>query len=170
MIYMKAPICEVCLKNDILCEGCSKKIEEGKISQESVDIARFLHSLVDQYPYLEDVEIKEVYPGNEVMVVITAEGDVGKVVGKQGEVVKLLAKEFHKPIRVVEANDKPKKFAKNLLPNVDLKGVNKVFSVDGEYLKAVVSEDDENKVLLGKEEFSELVEKISGQKVELSFS
>lgn len=167
---MKVPICDVCLKNDILCEGCSQKIENGEISQSSVDIARFLYSLVDKYSYLEDIEIKEVFPGKEVMVVITAGGDVGKVVGKHGEVVKLLAQEFHKPIRVVEADDDPKKFARNLLPNVELKGVNKVFSVDGEFLKAVVSKGDNNKILLTKEEFANLVKKITGKRVELSFS
>lgn len=167
---MKASICEVCLKNDMLCEGCSKKLENGEISEEAVEISRYLYSLKDEYPYIKDARIESIYSGEKVIVIVAAEEDVGKVVGKGGEIVKLLAKKWERAIRVVEMSEDVKKFSRNLLPDVKIYGVNRVFSPDEDYYKVVVSEDDKNRIMLKEDEFTELVEEITGEKAKLSFS
>ncbi len=167
---MKAAVCEVCLKNDMLCEGCSKKLEEGEITEEAVDISRYLYSLVDEYPYLEDVEIGEIYTGDEVTVIVASRDDVGKVVGKGGEIVKKLADEVDGAIRVVEMSKDVKKFSKNLLPDVKVYGVNKVFSPDEDYYKVIVNPDDSRRIMLKEKEFTELVKKVTGDRAKISFN
>lgn len=167
---MKASICEVCLKNDMLCEGCSNKLENGEISEEAVEISRYLYSLIEEYPYLKDAEIEKIYSSENVIVIVAAKEDVGKVVGKGGEIVKLLAKKWERAIRVVEMSEDVKKFSKNLLPDVNIYGVNRVFSPDEDYYKVVVSEDDRNRVMLTEDEFTELVEEITRERARLSFT
>ncbi|MFP4116041.1 MAG: KH domain-containing protein [Candidatus Aenigmatarchaeota archaeon] len=166
---MKAAICEVCLKNDMLCEGCSKKLEEGEISERAVEISKYLYSLTDDYPYLEDVEISEIYIGEDVIIIVASEDDVGRVVGKGGEVVKELASEFKRAIRVVESSEDVKKFARNLLPDVKVYGVNKVFSPEEDYYRIVVDSEDKNRIMLKEEELSEVMERITGEKARISF-
>lgn len=167
---MKMSICDVCLKNDMLCEGCSKKLDEGEISEEAVKISRLLYSLRSKYPYLEDAEVRRVFSAEELVVIIAAEGDVGKIVGKGGEVVKLIAGELDNPVRVVEYNSDIKKFIRSLLPNVKVYGINEVFSPEGKYYRVVVSKDQKNRLVLSEEEISSLVEDVSGEKIKLSFS
>lgn len=167
---MKSVICDVCLKNDVLCDDCSKKLEEGKISEEAVEISRYLYSLKDEYPYLEDVEVREIYVGENVIIIVVPEEDVGKVVGRGGEVVKLLAKEWNRAIRVVEMDEDVKKFSKKLLPDVRIYGINKVFSPEEDYFKVIVDEEDRNKIMIEEEEFTDLVEELTGDKAKISYT
>lgn len=166
---MKAAVCEVCLKNDMLCDGCSKKLENGEISEKAVELSRYLYSLADEYSYLEDIEINEIYVGEDVIVIVAPEEDVGKVVGKGGEIVKKLAGEVDRAIRVVEMDGDVKEFSKNILPDVKVYGVNKVFSPDEDYYKVLVDSDDTSRIMLKDEEFSEVVEKVTGERAEISF-
>ncbi len=166
---MEAAICEVCLKNDMLCEGCSKKLEEGEISQKAVDLSRYLYSLTKEHSYLKDIEVNEIYVGEEVIVIVAPEEDVGKVVGKGGEIVKKLASEVDRAIRVVEMSEEVKQFSKNLLPDVKVYGVNKVFSPKEDYYKVVVDSDDTSRIMLKDEEFTEVVKKVTGESAKLSF-
>lgn len=167
---MKAPICEDCLESEELCDDCSRKLEEGEISEEVVEMSRYLYSLADDYPYLEDAEINKIYLGEKIIVIVAREQDVGKIVGRGGEIVKLLAKKWDRAIRVVEMDEDVKKFAKTLLPDVKVYGVNKVFSPEKNYYRVVVSEKDENRIILGEDEFAEVVEEVTGEKAKLSFS
>ncbi len=166
---MKAGICEVCLKNDMLCEGCSKKLENGDISEKAVELFRYIYSLSEDYPYLEDVEINEIYVGEDVIVIVVEKEDVGKVVGKGGEIVKKLAGKVERAIRVVEMAEGVKKFSQNLLPDVKVYGVNKVFSPKEDYYKVVVSSDDVRRIMLKEDEFSEVLKRITGESAKLSF-
>ncbi len=166
---METGICEVCLKNDMLCEGCSKKLENGEISEKAVEISRYLYSLAEEYSYLEDIEVNEIYVGEEVIVIVVKKEDVGKVVGKGGEIVKKLAGRVERAIRVVEMAKDVKKFSQNLLPDVKVYGVNRVFSPDEDYYKIIVSSDDSRRIMLKEDEFSEVVERVTGERVKLSF-
>jgi len=144
-------------------------LEEGEISEEAVELSRYLYSLVDEYPYLEDIEISEIYVGEDVIVIVASEDDVGKVVGKGGEIVKKLASEVDGAIRVVEVSDNLKKFSKNLLPDVKIYGINRVFSPGEDYYKVVVDSDDSSRIMLKEDEFAEVVERVTGEKAKLSF-
>jgi len=166
---MKAAICEVCLDNDMLCEGCSKKLEEGEISERAVEISRYLYSLTDDYDYLDDVEVNEIYVGEDVIIIVASEDDVGKVVGKGGEVVKDLASEFQRAIRVVEKDGDIEKFARNLLPDVKVYSVNRVFSPDEDYYRVIVDPEDKKRIMLKEKEFSDIMERIVGVKAKIAF-
>lgn len=167
---MKASICEDCLKSDELCDDCSQRLESGDISEEAVEISRYLYSLTEDYPYLQNAEVNKIYVGDKIIVIVTSKEDVGKVVGKGGEIVKLLAEKWERAIRVVELSKDVKKFVKNLLPDVKVYGVNKVFSPEEDYYRVVVSEEDKNRIILKEDEFTELVEEVTGEKARLSFT
>lgn len=166
---MKAPICEACLENDMLCEGCRKKLEKGEIDESTVDISKFIYSLKEEHPHLEDVDINKIYSCDEVIVIVTPAEDVGKVVGRGGEVVKKLASEWDRSIRVVEHSDDPREFARNLLPNVKIYSINQVFTPEGEYFKATVQENEKNRVILSETKFSHIVQDVTGELMELEF-
>lgn len=166
---MKAPICNVCLKSDVLCSSCEEKYDNGEISDLEIKISRILQDLSNEYGSLRDSEIKHAYDTENVVVIVTAEGDGAKVVGRQGEIVKKLAGELDKSIRVVEKSQEDKAVIKGLLSPAEIESINTVFSPDGEYKKIVVDSDYEGKINLSNEEFEQLIESITGEEYELSF-
>ncbi len=167
---MKVPICEECLENEgELCEECKEKQEEGEFSEIALEVSRFLYSLSGQIPTLQDVELKKIEKATDAIIVVTAKGDGPRVVGKNGEVVKQLAEEFEKSIRVVEDSGEPEEVIRNLLEPVEVASINTVYKPEGKEKKVVVSEEDERRVPISEEEFKDIVEDLTGETFSLSF-
>lgn len=167
---MKVPICEDCLETeDVLCDDCKQKLEEGEISEIAVELSRFLYSLTDEIPTLKDVELKKISEVSDAIVVITAKGDGPRVVGKNGEVVKKLADEFNSSIRVVEDSGDADEVIRNLLEPVEVQSINTVYKPEGTEKKVVVSKKDERRVPISTDEFKEIVKDLTGKVYSLSF-
>lgn len=166
---MKAPICNVCLKSDVLCSNCEGKLEDGEITELEIEVSRILKELSNEYGSLRDSTIKHVYDTENVVVIVTAEGDGAKVVGRSGDIVKELAERIDKSIRVVEHAENDRDVIKGLLSPAEIESINTVFSPEGQHKKIVVSEQFEGKINLSNEEFEEIIRNITGEDYELSF-
>jgi Transcription elongation factor len=166
---MKAPICNVCLKSDVLCSNCEEKLENGEITELEVKISRILKDLSNKYGSLRDSEIKHVYDTENVLVIVTAEGDGAKVVGRGGEIVKEIADRADKSIRVVEKAEKDEDVIKGLLSPAEIKSINTVFKPEGQSEKIVVSEQYQGKINLSTDELESLIEDITGTSYDIAF-
>ncbi|MFB6245397.1 MAG: hypothetical protein ABEJ03_03560 [Candidatus Nanohaloarchaea archaeon] len=167
---MKAPICNVCLKSEgELCSMCEEKYDKGEISDVDVRISRILKELSGDHGSLQDSEIKKVFDMENVTVVVTAEGDGAKVVGRQGEIVKQIADRLDTSIRVVESAEDDREVIKGLLSPAEIESINTVFAPEGESKKIVVDRDYEGKINLSNQEFEEIISDITGTDYRLSF-
>ena len=166
---MKTPICGVCLKSEILCNGCQRKVESGDVPEEAVEVFRTLHDLSDSIQSLKDVEIKRVVSTENVFILITEKGDAPKVVGRRGKIVKKIAEMVDKPVRILDDSQDLEEVVKNLISPVEIKAINTLYTPDGESKKVVVDEDDKNRVPISKSLFKELVEELAGEECFLSF-
>ncbi len=166
---MKAPICNVCLKSDVLCSACQDKLDEGKITETDIEISRILHDLSSEYGSLQDSEIKRIFDTEDVTVIVTAEGDGAKVVGRKGEIVKEIASEIDKSIRVVESTEDDLDVIEGLLSPAEVESVNTVFKPGGTSKKIVVDSEYSGKINLSEQEFEEIVKEVTGTEYELSF-
>ncbi len=166
---MKTPICNVCVKSDVLCSSCQEKLDEGEISELDVKISRLLHDLSKEHGSLKDSEIIKTYEAEDVIVILTAEGDGAKVVGRNGDIVKELADELGKSIRVVENSEDDYKVMKGLLSPAEVESVNTVFKPDGQAKKIVVDEQYKGKTSMTSDELQEIISDITGEDYTLSF-
>lgn len=166
---MKAPICNVCLKSDVLCSNCEEKLENGEISELEIKVSRILKDLSNEYGSLRDSEIRHVYDTENVLVIVTAEGDGAKVVGRGGEIVKEIADRVDKSIRVVEASQEDREVIQGLLSPAEIESINTVFKPDGESQKVVVSEEYKGKINLSIDELEKLISRITGTDYEIAF-
>jgi len=166
---MKAPICNVCLKSDVLCSGCEEKLENGDITETDVKVSRILQDLSKDHASLRDSEIIKIFDMENVIVVITGEGDGAKVVGRSGEIVKKIADRVDKSIRVVEKAPEDIETIKGLLSPAEVESVNTVFSPEGQSKKIVVSDEYNGKINLSVEEFEEIIDEVTGERYQLSF-
>lgn len=167
---MQTPLCSICLdSDDILCTGCQAKLEDGDISEVDVELSRLLDELAEDIETLREVEIKKTITTANAIVVLTAEGDGPKVVGRNGRVVKEIADTFDRSIRVVEDTGDVEKVVDKLLAPVDHAGIRTVYRPDGEEQKVIVPEDEEPRVPFTVEEFQDIVDDLTGDRIHLSY-
>jgi len=169
---MKAPICAVCLKSDgILCPADEKKLQEGKISELDVKIARLLYKILGDV----DVEFKRAVEAGDLIVIIVGKGDVSVVVGKGGKNVKILTRELGKRIKVVEGMEEEsveeiKKLATDLFYPTSVFGVNVVYRPGGEkYYKVLIAGKDRRSLPEKVEVLESVLSQIVGHEVKISF-
>ncbi len=161
---MKSPICEICLNSNILCRAC----EEKNISEKETEVLKFLYKLSGKVRSLSDINIIKVID-SDIVLIISGKGDGAKIVGKGGSVVKALAKEFGKSIKVIEEADDFKDFLQKLFLPVPIIGINTVFTQDGEQYKVRISASNKGKIQISPDIFSEIIENIYNNKAEISF-
>ena len=66
---MVLPVCDVCLKSGMLCQGCENKLKSGEITQMDLDIAKILYRVGDgKIGFKKTIEIGD-------MVIIVTEKD-----------------------------------------------------------------------------------------------
>ena len=134
---MKFPICQVCLKNELLCNGCAEKIGQAEIKADEIESYRLLNKLLGSQRALKDVEIKRV-AGKKTIIIVTRNEDVSMLVGKGGSNVKKLAKELGAPIRIVAQPEDLRDFVAHVLFTVPILGVNILYKPEGKIFRVRV--------------------------------
>lgn len=160
---MRSQICKVCLKSEILCKACQDKLDSNVISNIDIEVSRFLYKLEDKIKSLQNAELIKVIDGN-VIILVSKKGDGGKFVGKEGFVVKLLAKQFNKPIKVVELAE-IKEFVENLLSPISISGINIVFTPEGEKYRIRINK--KQKLSVSEQDFVDLIKNIFNKPAEI---
>lgn len=163
---MHSKICDACMKSDIFCNSCQGRIDSGEVSKIELDVAKFLFGLKGKIKSLEDARILKIINGHAI-IIITEKGSAAKIVGKQGSVVKLLAKHFGRPIRVVEADD-AKSFINSLIIPASA-AVNVVYADGKECYRIRVLKNQRNRLPLEPDEIRKIIEAIFGKAAEILF-
>lgn len=120
-------ICNVCLKSDFLCSGCSKKAEEGLISKTDIDLSRALFRLGIETDFMKS------FPQDNYVFVLASKKQAGLLIGREGKNAKRLSIMLDKNLRVVENTDDERKLIERVL-GVQVLGINKVYG-DNELYK-----------------------------------
>jgi transcription antitermination factor NusA-like protein len=165
---MQTPICEVCLKSNILCSGCQEKLNSGKISQKDVELSRYLYALSEKMRSIRDIKILKVVDCGS-LIIITGIGDAARLVGRGGVVVKKIAKDFKKSIRILEEATSFKDFVENLLSPAPISGINTLYKEDKEVYRVKIPSIQRNSVLINPEIFSQIISNFYNLKAEIVF-
>ena len=164
---MQAPLCEVCLNSDILCGGCAAKLQSGELSQTEIDVSRFMHRLSDKVKSLQDAKLLKVIDA-DVLVVVAGKGDAAKLVGKDGAIVKALAKKYEKSIKVVEEKEfRP--FVTELMMPLKISGFNTVYTPGGEMYRIRVPSGQKQKQHISEIALANIAQKLFNKKIEVVF-
>ena len=128
---MKTELCSFCLKSGILCQKCSAKVKAGEISQLDLKIARLLLSLEEKYPSLQSLCFYKAVDVEKTLAVIVGHGDVAKLLGYSGKIVKAIGDETGKNIKVLENGVDDRKFLEDLFTPFNILTINTIWLPDG---------------------------------------
>ena len=128
---MKTVLCSFCLKSGILCQKCSARVKSGEISEQDLKIARSLLSLEEKYPSLQNVYFHRAVDADRTLALIVGPGDVPRLLGYGGKILKTLNEETGKNIRVLEYGVDDRKFLEDLFVPFSILTINTIWLPDG---------------------------------------
>ena len=128
---MKTELCNFCLKSGILCQNCMAKVESGEISELDLKIARLLLSLEEEFPSIQNVHFHRAVDVGGTLAVIVGHGDVPRLLGYGGKIIRALGEKIGKSIRVLEYEVNDRKFLEDLFAPLSIVAINTIWLPDG---------------------------------------
>ena len=128
---MKTELCSFCLKSGILCPKCSAKVKAGEITDIDLRIARLLLSLEEKYPALQNVCFYRAVEADRTLAIIVGHGDVPRLLGYSGKIMKTLGEETGKSVRILEYGVDDRKFLEDLFTPLSILTINTIWLPDG---------------------------------------
>ena len=115
----------------MLCLKCSAKVKAGEITDLDLRIARLLLSLEEKYPALQNVCFYKAVDVNRTMAVLVGHGDVPRMLGYGGKIVRALSDETGKSVRILEQGVDDRKFLEDLFTPLNILTINTIWLPDG---------------------------------------
>lgn len=128
---MKGQLCNFCLKSGILCSKCQSRVKSGQISGTYLEVARLLLSLEEKYPPLQDVYFHNAVEEDGVLALIVGRGDVARLLGFGGKIMKAIGEKTGKTVRILEHNVDDRKFIEDLFAPLTVLTINTIWLPDG---------------------------------------
>ncbi len=157
---MVLPVCDVCLKSGMLCQGCENKLKSGEITQLDLDIAKLLFKLGEgKIGFKKTIEI------GDVVIIVTEKENVGKLIGKSGKIVRAISKKVGKKVRVMGEGSDFKEIARDIVAPARISGINIVYGRDGEEkYKIRVMKEDSRRLPARLDVLNDIMDQLSSEK------
>lgn len=104
-------------------------------------MARLLLSLEERFPSLQNVYFHKTIDTDRTLAIVVGPGDVPRLLGYGGKIVKTLSEETRKNIRILENGVDDRKFLEDLFAPLSIMTINTIWLPDG---------TTETRVILGK--------------------
>jgi transcription antitermination factor NusA-like protein len=107
------------------------KLKSGEVSEVDLKVARLLLSLEDKYPSLQNVYFHKAVEADGTLAVIVGSGDVPRLLGYGGKIIKALGEATDKSVRVLEYGVDDRKFLEDLFAPLSIMTINTIWLPDG---------------------------------------
>jgi transcription antitermination factor NusA-like protein len=128
---LKMGLCSFCLKSGILCQKCLAKLKSGEVSETDLRVARLLMSLEEKFPSLQNVYFHKTIDADRTLAIVVGPGDVPRLLGYGGKIVRTLSEETGKNIRILENGVDDRKFLEDLFAPLSIMTINTIWLPDG---------------------------------------
>jgi len=115
----------------MLCQKCLAKLKSGEVTELDLKIASLLLSLEEKYPSLQNVYFHKAVDADKTLAVIVASGDVPRLLGYGGKIIKTLGEMTGRAIRVLEHGVDDRKFLEDLFAPLSILTINTIWLPDG---------------------------------------
>jgi len=168
---VKAALCNFCLKSGILCSKCQGKLKSGEVSEADFEIARLLLSLEEKYPSLQNVYFQRAVEANGVLAIVVKRGDVPRLLGYGGKIIKALGQKTGKRIRVLEHGVDDRKFLEDLFVPLRILTINTIWLPDGTTeTRVILRRRGRKRIPINVKALKEIAQKVRGITLRVEFS
>jgi len=108
-----------------------ERVKSGEISELDLKVARLLLSLEENYPSLQNVHFHKAVDVDNTLAVVVGRGDVPRLLGYGGKIIKALRDNVGKTIRVLEYGADDRKFLEDLFAPLSIVTINTIWLPDG---------------------------------------
>jgi len=115
----------------MLCQKCLARVKSGEISELDLKVARLLLELEPKYPSLQNIDFRKVVDVDRTMAIIVGPGDVPRLLGYGGKIIKALGEETGKSVRILENGTDDRKFLEDLFAPLSIMTINTIWLPDG---------------------------------------
>ena len=169
MISLQTPICKICLKSGILCQGCNRKLEEGKISKLELDISYALFELSKKHKELDQLIFKRAVNADGLVILVVGAGQIPILIGRRGRIVQELENILKTKVRIVEEGSSEKKLVQDLLTPADVLGINVLYTKSGDEYRVRVPRQHMKRLPKNKEKIQAALSKLTNKNYTIIF-
>lgn len=166
-MMIKTPICEVCLKSEVLCSGCDSKLKNQEITDLDISISKYLYKLEQSLIVSEANFIKS--HDLEDFILLLAKGNIAPLIGKEGKTIKMISKKFGKRVRIISEGDM-KTMAQDLVSPARIFGINVLYTPMGEEYNIVIPKSDRRKIIMSDRTLKKALSVLFNNKLNIKFS
>jgi transcription antitermination factor NusA-like protein len=167
---VKAALCNFCLKSGILCSKCQGRLRSGEVSEVDFEIARLLLSLEERYPSLQDLYFYKAVEANGVLAIVVKRGDVPRLLGHGGKIIRAIGEKTGKKIRVLEHGVDDRKFLEDLFVPLRILTINTIWLPDGTTETRVILRRGRRRAPIKVEAFKKIAQSVRGITLRVEFS
>ena len=155
----------------MLCSKCQAKLKSGEVSQEDLKIARLLLSLENKFPPLQDVYFHKAVDTDDVLAIIIGQGDMPRLLGLGGKVVRAIGESTGKTIRILEHGVDDRKFLEDLFAPLSIITINTIWLPDGTTeTRVILRKRGRRPPPINVEALKEIAQKIRGITLRVEFA
>jgi len=165
------PADKTCIKSGFLCNSCQAKLDAGEVTEFEIDLAKDLLELEEDnegFVFLKNVSFYKAIDYEDLIILVIGNRDKLKITSELLDWIK----ETYEvdDIILVGKTNKPRPIVESLINPYKLVSLNEIFLATGDVqFRAVLWEDDREKLLFTKEELEQLIFELTGNVIRVEF-
>jgi transcription antitermination factor NusA-like protein len=145
-----------------------EKLDKGLITETDIEVSRVLYELDGYYRIGDNVELVRAYDMGSFYLLLI-KGDMGRLIGKRGKVLRAIRQRLGKPIRLVEIGSGPKKAVQDLFNGIRVVGISKVREGGREAFKIYLLRSDLKFLPFKFQDMKKALETVLNERIEVEF-
>jgi hypothetical protein len=165
------PADKTCINSGFLCNNCQARLDAGEITEFEIDVAKNLLQLEEeqeQFTFLRDISFFKAIDYEDLIIMVVGKKDRLKITP---DLIKWIKETYEiDELIFIEKTNKPRPVVEALINPYKLKSLNEIFLATGDIqFRAVLWEEDREKILFTKEELEELIFELTGNITRVEF-
>lgn len=139
---MKTLLCDFCLRSGMLCAKCQELVNSGAITEQYMEVGKFLLGIDKEYPLLQDVTLHNVVQEGNTLALVVGRGQREKFQSYGSRIIRAISEKFGKRSRilVLEKGISNRRFIEDLFSGMTIVTINTIWLPDGTTETKVVLE------------------------------
>lgn len=165
------PADKTCIKSGFLCNSCQARLDAGEITEFEIDLAKDLLELEEDnesFVFLKDVSFYKAIDYEDLIILVIGKRDKLRITSGLLDWIKETYEVDE--IILVDKTNKPRPIVEALINPYKLVSLNEIFLATGDVqFRAVLWEDDREKLLFTNEELEQLILELTGNVIRVEF-